>query len=36
VASRIVTLPTHPFVSDSDITRMIATLRKGITTACAA
>jgi perosamine synthetase len=36
VASRIVTLPTHPFVSPTDIGRVIATLRKGTTTACAA
>ncbi len=36
VANRIVTLPTHPFVSPADIARVIATLRKGTTTACAA
>ena len=36
IAQRIVTLPTHPFVSSADIARVIATLRKGTTTACAA
>jgi perosamine synthetase len=36
IAQRIVTLPTHPFVSGADISRVITTLRKGTTTACAA
>ena len=36
IAQRILTLPTHPFVSSADVARATAILRKGTTTACAA
>jgi perosamine synthetase len=36
IARRIMTLPTHPFVTAADVACVIATLRKRTTTACAA
>ena len=36
VAQRIVTLPTHPFVTSHDVARVVSLLQRGSTTACAA
>jgi len=36
VARRIVTLPTHPFVAQSDLTRIVDILQRGLSIACAA
>ncbi|MEZ5287575.1 MAG: DegT/DnrJ/EryC1/StrS family aminotransferase [Vicinamibacterales bacterium] len=36
VARRIMTLPTHPFVTRADIARAVAIIERGISTACAA
>jgi len=36
VATRIVTLPTHPFVTSADASRIVATVRKATSSACAA
>ena len=36
VAQRIVTLPTHPFVTSADVARAIDAIKRGTSTACAA
>lgn len=36
VAERIVTLPTHPFVTRADIGRALGVIQRGLTTPCAA
>lgn len=36
VAARILTLPTHPFVTRADIARAVAVLQRGLDAACAA